>query len=82
LKIKKAVEIQKKLEKGIRLTCATKNFKYIAGADVSYLPQRTIQSGTRQKKLVRQASKRSLLDTNISEMFYASVVVFELKMMV
>ncbi len=78
---KKAVEIQKRLEKGIILTCAAKNFKYIAGADVSYLPQRAIQSGTRQNEFVGRANKRSSAGANKSEMFYASVVVFELKTM-
>ena len=78
---KKAVEIQGRLEKSIVLKCAAKNFKYIAGADVSYLPQRTIQSSTRQNKFVEQASNCSLAGTKKSEMFYASVVVFELKTM-
>ena len=32
---KKAVDIQARLEKGIILKCISKNFKYIAGADVS-----------------------------------------------
>ena len=75
---KKAAEIQVRLERSIILTCAAKNFKYIAGADVSYLPQRTIQSGTHQNEPVGRASKRSSTGTNKSEMFYASVVVFEL----
>ena len=61
---KKAVEIQKRLEKSIILTCAAKNFTFIAGADVSYL-----------------ASRRSSAGTKKSEMFYASIVVFELKTM-
>jgi len=78
---KKAVEIQKRLEKSIILTCATKNFRFIAGADVSYLPQRIIQSGTRQNGFVGQASKRSSVGTKRSEMFYASIIVFELKTM-
>ena len=76
---KKAVEIQERLEKSIVLKCASRNFKYIAGADVSYLPARTIQSGTRQNKLVGLACRRSSAGTKKSEMFYASVVVFELK---
>ncbi len=76
---KKAVEIQERLEKSIILKCAAKNFKYIAGADVSYLPGRTIQSGSRQNKLVGLACRRSLAGTKNSEVFYASVVVFELK---
>ncbi len=59
---KKAIEIQEKLEKSIIIESAGKNFKYIAGADVSYMP--TSPTGTKK-----------------SEMFYASVVVFELKTM-
>ncbi len=59
---KKAIEIQKKLEKSIILKYAGKNFKYIAGADVSYLP--VSPTGTKKSK-----------------MFYASVIVFELKTM-
>jgi deoxyribonuclease V len=78
---KKAVEIQRKLEKSIILTCTAKNFEYIAGADVSYLPERTIQSGTSQNGFVEKASRRSSAGTKKSEMFYASVVVFELKTM-
>ena len=78
---KKAVEIQKRLEKSIILTCATKNFTFIAGADVSYLPERTIQSGTRQKGFVEPACRHSSAGTKKSEMFYASIVVFELKTM-
>jgi len=71
---KKAAEIQVRLEKSIILTCAAKKFKYIAGADVSYLPQRTIQSSSRQNQCIGKTSSRS-------RMFYASVVVFELKTM-
>jgi deoxyribonuclease V len=78
---KKAVEIQVRLEKSIVLKCTAKNFKYIAGADVSYLPERTIQSGTRQNEFVGQVGKRSSAGTKKSEMFYASVVVFELETM-
>jgi deoxyribonuclease V len=78
---KNAVEIQKRLEKSIILTCAAKNFAFIAGADVSYLPERTIQSGTRQKGFVGPASRSSSAGTKKSEMFYASIVVFELKTM-
>ncbi len=74
---KKAVEIQRRLEKSIVLTCATKSFKYIAGADVSYLPERTIQSGTDQNEFVGQVCTRSSAGTKKSKMFYASVVVFE-----
>jgi deoxyribonuclease V len=61
---KKAVEIQKRLEKSIILTCAAKNVTFIAGADVSYLASRSSSAGTKK-----------------SEMFYASIVVFELKTM-
>ena len=78
---KKAVEIQARLEKGIILKCISKNFKYIAGADVSYLPHRTIQYGSLQNEFVGQACKGSSTGTNKSKMFYASVVVFELKTM-
>ncbi|MGR3294536.1 MAG: endonuclease V [Candidatus Scalindua sp.] len=78
---KKAAEIQIRLEKSIILRCAIKNFKYIAGADVSYLPQRTIQSGILQNELLGKANKRSSAGAKKSEMFYASVVVFELKTM-
>ena len=78
---KKAVDIQARLEKGIILKCISKNFKYIAGADVSYLPQRNIPSGTCQNGFVGQASKRSSAGTKKGDMFYASVVVFELKTM-
>ncbi len=78
---KNAVEIQGKLEKCIVLKCVSKNFKYVAGADVSYLPHRTIQSGSRQNEFVGKTSKRSSAGTNVSEMFYASVIVFELKTM-
>ena len=77
---KKAAKIQVRLEKSIILTCAGKNFKYIAGADVSYLPQRTIQSGIHQNESAGRASY-SLAVTKKSWMFYASVVVFELKTM-
>ncbi len=49
--------------------------------DVSYLPQRTIQPSICQNEIVGWASKRSSSGTNKSEMFYASVVVFELKTM-
>ncbi len=78
---KKAAEIQVRLEQSIILKCATKNFKYIAGADVSYLPGRTIQSGTRQNEFAGHADRRSSAGTKKSIMFYASVVVFELKTM-
>ena len=78
---KKAVEIQARLEKGIILKCTSKNFKYIAGADVSYLPERTIQSGTHQNEPVGRAGKRRSAGTKKSDIFYASVVVFELKTM-
>ena len=78
---KKAAEIQVRLERSIILTCAAKNFKYIAGADVSYLPQRTIQSGIHQNEFVGRAGKCSSADTDKSVVFYASVVVFELKTM-
>jgi len=71
---KKAVEIQKRLEKSIVLTCAAKNFTFIAGADVSYLP-------TRQNEFVGPACRDSSAGTKKSEMFYASIVVFELKTM-
>ena len=77
---KKAAEIQVRLEKSIILTCAAKNFKYIAGADVSYLPQRTIQSGTHQNEFAGRASHSSA-GTKKSMIFYASVVVFESKTM-
>ncbi len=76
---KKAVEIQGRLEKSVILKCVAKNFKYIAGADVSYLPERTIQSGTNHNEFVGKADKRSSTGTKKSRMFYASVVVFELK---
>ena len=78
---KKAVEIQVRLEKSIVLTSAAKNFTFIAGADVSYLPQRAIQSGTRRNESAGKACRRSSAGTKKSEMFYASVVVFELKTM-
>jgi deoxyribonuclease V len=78
---KKAAEIQVILEKSIILKCATKKFKYIAGADVSYLPERTIQSGTHQNEPVGRAGKRRSAGTKRSRMFYASVVVFELETM-
>jgi len=86
---KKAVEIQERLAKSIVLKCAAKDFNYIAGADVSYLPacpttfrpRRTVQSDTRQKEPVGLTSMRSSADTKKSEMFYASVVVFEMKTM-
>ncbi len=78
---KKAVEIQEKLERSIVLKCSSKNFKYIAGADVSYLPERVIQSSAHQNEHAEKASKRSSASTKKSEMFYASVVVFELKTM-
>ncbi|GAX61802.1 deoxyinosine 3'endonuclease [Candidatus Scalindua japonica] len=67
---KRAAEIQGRLEKSIVLICAAKNFKIIAGADVSYLPTRTIREG-----------KRSSTGTKKGKMFYASVMVFELKTM-
>jgi len=54
---KKAVEIQVRLENGIILKCIPKKFKYIAGADVSYLPQRTIQYGSRQNEFVGRACR-------------------------
>ncbi|MBT3881474.1 MAG: hypothetical protein HON76_09380 [Candidatus Scalindua sp.] len=44
VKYKKAVEIQRRLKRSIVLKCTSKNFKYIAGADVSYLPERAIKS--------------------------------------
>lgn len=78
---KKAVEIQARLEKGIILKCIPKNFKYIAGADVSYLPQRTIKSGSRQNQCIGKTTRRSSSGTIKSRMFYSSVVVFELKTM-
>ncbi|MDP6924787.1 MAG: endonuclease V [Candidatus Scalindua sp.] len=78
---KKAVEIQGRLEKSIVLKCVAKNFRYIAGADVSYLPLRTIQSGSRQNQCIGKTSRRRSAGINKSEMFYASVVVFELKSM-
>lgn len=78
---KKAVEIQVRLEKSVILKCATKNFKYIAGADVSYLPQRAIQTDTHQNKFIGRVSKRSSAGTKKSEIFHASVIVFELKSM-
>ena len=56
---KKAAEIQVRLEKSIMLTFVAKNFKYIAGADVSNLPQRTIQSGTHQNEPAERASHSS-----------------------
>ena len=74
---KKAVEIQERLEKSIILKCATRNFKYIAGADVSYLPGRATKSDTYQNGFIGQAYSRNSTGT----MFYASVVVFELKTM-
>ena len=78
---KKAAEIQIRLEKSIILTCAARNIKYIAGADVSYLPQRTIQSGSRQNQYSGKTSSCSSSGTKKSRIFYASVVVFELKTM-
>ncbi len=78
---KKAVEIQERLAESIVLTCATKNYKYIAGADVSYLPERTIQSGTHRNEFDEQTCRRSSASTKKRGMFYASVVVFELKTM-
>ena len=76
---KMAAGIQVRLEKSIILKCATKNFKYIAGADVSYLPERTIQSGTRQNQYIGKTGRRSSTGTKKSRIFYASVVEFELK---
>jgi len=78
---KKAADIQIRLEKSIILTCAASNIKYIAGADVSYLPQRTIQSGSRQNQCLGRTSRRGSVGTIKSSVFYASVVVFELKTM-
>ncbi len=78
---KKAIEIQGRLEKSIILKCVAKNFKYIAGADVSYLPERPIQYDTNHNELVGKTGRRSLTGTKKSRMFYASVIVFELKTM-
>ncbi len=46
-----------------------------------FLPQRAIHSSTCQNEFVERASNRSSAGTNKSETFYASVVVFELKLM-
>ncbi len=78
---RKAVEIQERLQKSIVLKCPVKNFKYIAGADVSYLPERTIQSDTCRNGPVEKHGRRSQSGTKKSEIFYASVIVFELKTM-
>ncbi len=78
---KKAVEIQERLERSIILKCASKNFKYIAGADVSYLPKRNTQSRIRQNEPGGPIRKQSSTYASKSKMFYASVVVFELKTM-
>ena len=45
------------------------------------MSQRTIQNGSRQNKPVGRAGKRSSAGTKKSDIFYASVVVFELKTM-
>ncbi|MHC4322481.1 MAG: endonuclease V, partial [Planctomycetota bacterium] len=45
------------------------------------LPERTIQSGTRQNEFVGQADRCSSAGNKKSNMFYASVVVFELETM-
>ena len=46
-----------------------------------YLPQRTIQSGSRQNQYSGKTSSCSSSGTKKSRIFYASVVVFELKTM-
>lgn len=78
---KKAIEIQERLKKCIVLKCVVKNFKYVAGADVSYLPEETIQTNANLKESAKLTCRRSSTVTKKSEMFFASVVVFELNTM-
>lgn len=68
---KKAVEIQEKLEKSIILKEPAKKINLIAGADVSYLPERL---GKQPVPDLSGAGKKG-------DLFFASVIIFELQTM-
>ncbi len=69
---KKAAEIQEKLEKSIVLEGPLKKINLIAGADVSYLPEK--RGRLPVSDLARSGQKKSNL-------FFASIIVFELHTM-
>ncbi len=69
---KKAAEIQEKLEKSIALEGPLKKINLIAGADVSYLPEK--RGRLPVSDLARSGQKKSNL-------FFASIIVFELHTM-
>jgi len=69
---KKAAEIQEKLEKSIVLKKPEKKFNLIAGADVSYLPERRGRMPV--PNLTRAEKKKSYV-------FFASIIVFNLQTM-
>ncbi len=69
---KTATEIQEKLEKSIILKKPEKKINMVAGADVSYLPER--RSRLPVPNLIRVGQKKRHL-------FFASIIIFELQTM-